>query len=77
MSLDTCYTKSSIRYFYVTFSKHILTHIVFLLNKMINEIKKYLPPKIKSITAKYDSFLKILLNGIESTVKLQLKLFHK
>ena len=38
--------------FKVVFLKRVLTHTVCLLNKMINEIKKYLPLKLKSITVK-------------------------
>ena len=44
-------TKKDITILNLAFLKHILTHIVSLLNKMINEIKKCLPSKVKSITA--------------------------
>ena len=50
-----------------SFLKHILTHIVSRLNKMINEIKKYLPSKV-------NSFLKILLTG-EKQPKIASKTF--
>ena len=35
----------------ISFFQNILTHVIFLLNKMIDEIKKYLPSKVKPITA--------------------------